>query len=133
MRDASKILLVDDEPDIIYLVRRFLERGGYTVVEAFGGREALKQIEKENPDLVLLDVMMPDLDGWEVSRSLKSSEDNQHIPIVMLTVRTSHDSRQKSKEYAFADAHLGKPASGKAILRTIDSVLNRQSGKIATT
>ncbi len=131
MMDAAKILLVDDEPDIIYLVRRFLERGGYTVVEANGGREALKKTEKENPDLVLMDVMMPDIDGWEVSRNLKSREDTRHIPIVMLTVRTSHDSRQKSKEYAFADAHLGKPASGKNILSIVDSVLNRQSSKIA--
>lgn len=131
MSDSSKILLVDDEPDIIYLVRRFLERGGYTVVEAYGGREALKKTEMENPDLVLLDVMMPDLDGWEVSRSLKSREDTRNIPIVIHTVRTSHDSRQKSKEYAFADAHLGKPASGKDILRIVDSVLSRQSSKMA--
>jgi CheY-like chemotaxis protein len=131
MTDGAKILLVDDEPDIVYLVRRFLEIGGYTVVEAYGGREALEKTEKENPDLVLMDVMMPDLDGWEVSRSLKSSEDTRHIPIVMLTVRTSHDSRQKSNEYAFADAHLGKPASGKNILSTVDTVLNRHSSKIA--
>jgi CheY-like chemotaxis protein len=131
MMDVAKILLVDDEPDIVYLVRRFLERGGYFVVEANGGREALKKAEKENPDLVLMDVMMPDLDGWEVSRSLKSREDTRNIPIVMLTVRTSLDSRQKSKQYAFADAHIGKPASGKNILSTVDAVLNRDSNKIA--
>lgn len=131
MSEPSKILLVDDEPDIIYLVKRFLERAGYSVVEAYGGRDALKKTEMEKPDLVLMDVMMPDLDGWEVSRSLKSSEDTRDIPIVMLTVRTSHDSRQKSKEYAHADEHLGKPASGKEILSLIDSVLNRQSNKIA--
>ncbi|GBE18064.1 alkaline phosphatase synthesis transcriptional regulatory protein PhoP [archaeon BMS3Abin16] len=119
----SKILLVDDEPDIIYLVRRFLEREGYNVVEAYGGREALRKTVQEQPDLILLDVMMPDLDGWDVSRTLKTDDGTQHIPIVMLTVRASFDSQQKSFEYAYADAHLAKPASGKEIVSAVDSAL----------
>jgi CheY-like chemotaxis protein len=120
----AKILLVDDEPDIVYLVKRFLEKGGYDVVEAYGGEEALKKTRKERPDLVLLDIMMPGLDGWDVSRTLKTGEDTKNIPVVMLTVRGSGDSRLKSREYAFADAHLAKPSSGKDILRVINSVLN---------
>ncbi|MFV2040613.1 MAG: response regulator transcription factor [Candidatus Hydrothermarchaeales archaeon] len=121
--DKSKILIVDDEPDIIYLVRRFLEREGYSVVEAYGGRDALLKIEEEPPDLILLDVMMPDINGWDVSRALKTEDKTQNIPIVMLTVRASHDSQQKSFEYGYADAHLGKPASGKEIVNAVDSTL----------
>jgi CheY-like chemotaxis protein len=120
----TKILLVDDEPDIIYLVKKILEKGGYEVVEAYGGKEALKMTESEDPDLVLLDIMMPDLDGWDVSRTLKSREDTKHIPVVMLSVRSSSDSRLKSREYAHADAHIGKPASSNAILKTINSFFN---------
>jgi len=126
----SKILLVDDEPDIIYLVRRFLEREGYNVVEAYGGRDALRKTVEEQPDLILLDVMMPDLDGWDVSRTLKTECETQHIPIVMLTVRASFDSRQKSFEYAYADAHLGKPASGKDIVSAVGSALKSLSRNI---
>jgi CheY-like chemotaxis protein len=87
-------------------------------------KEALKKIKVEKPNLVLLDIMMPDINGWDVSRTLKSREETKDIPIIMLTVRTSRDSVQKSFEYAMVDAHLGKPASGKEILRVIKSFLN---------
>ena|SRR3990172_2703990 len=120
-----KILLVDDEPDIVYLLKRILQKEGHEVVEAYGGKEALSKTESEHPDIVLLDIMMADFNGWEVSRSLKSREETKNIPIVMLTVRTSEDSVKKSLEYAHADAHLGKPASGRDILGVIDSVLSR--------
>jgi CheY-like chemotaxis protein len=123
----AKILLVDDEPDIVYLVRKYLENGGYEVVEAYGGLEAIRKTRKERPDLVLLDIMMPDLDGWDVSRALKSREETRHIPIVMLSVKASHDSRLKSRKYAHADAHLGKPASGREILETVGTFLNHHN------
>ncbi len=120
----EKILFADDEPDIVYLFRRFLEKGGFEVVEAYGGEEALKKTRSENPDLVILDVMMPDLDGWDVSRKIKTEEDTKHIPVVMLTVRTSFGSRRKSFEYGFADAHIGKPVNGKDVVKVIKGILN---------
>jgi CheY-like chemotaxis protein len=119
----AKILLVDDEPDIVYLFTRLLEKQGHKVVGAYGGNEALKKTESVNPDIVLMDIMMPDLDGWKVSRKLKSDSQTQDIPIIMVSVRTSQDSVEKSIDFAHADAHLAKPASGKDIIKTINSFL----------
>jgi CheY-like chemotaxis protein len=94
----AKIMLVDDEPDIVFLIKRILEKGGHEVVEAYNGVEALKGTKEENPDLLLRDIMMPGINGWEVSRILKTKKDTRDIPIVMLTVRTSEDSVKKSFE-----------------------------------
>jgi len=118
----AKILLVDDEPDIVYLVGKILRKAGHKVVEAYSGKEALEKAAAEKPDIVLLDIMMPDINGWEVSRILKTKAETKDIPIIMLTVRTSKDSERKSFEYAYADLHIGKPASGKEILKAINSV-----------
>lgn len=118
-----KILLVDDEPDIVYLVKKILQKSGHHVIEAYSGEEALELANKSRPDLVLLDIMMPDLNGWEVSRSLKMNKDTKNLPIIMLTVRTSSDSVEKSFKYAKADAHVGKPASSKEIINTINTVI----------
>jgi CheY-like chemotaxis protein len=120
----AKIMLVDDEPDIVFLIKKILEKGGHEVVEAYNGEEALKRTKKENPDLILLDIMMPGISGWEVSRKIKTGRDTMNIPVVMLTVRTSEDSVEKSFEYSYVDAHLGKPTSGKKILETLNSILN---------
>ncbi len=123
----TKILVADDEPDIVFLVKKFLNKGEYEVVEAYGGKEALSKTRDEDPDLVLLDVMMPDLDGWDVARTLKTEDDTKHIPIIFLSVRNCEGSRIKSREYAFADAHIGKPASGQEILDAVGAVLGTPS------
>ncbi len=119
----ANILFIDDEPDIVYLIKKVLEKAGHTVDVAYNGEDGMKKAREEKPDLVLLDIMMPDVSGWDVSRTLKTSNDTQDIPIVMLTVRTSQDSVRKSIGYAFADAHIGKPASGKEIVETIAPLL----------
>lgn len=122
----TKIMFVDDEPDVIYLVKKILEKEGYEVVEVYTGKECLERVEEEAPDLILLDIMMAGIDGWEVSRTLKSQEETKDIPIVMLTVRTSEDSEEKSFEYAHADAHLGKPINTVKMLNTIRWVLENK-------
>jgi len=114
-----KILVVDDEPDVVFLVRRILERNGYEVLEGYSGKECLQTALNEVPDLVMLDVMMPDIDGWEISRVLKSNKVTGEIPVVMYSVRACPGSANKSLTYSGADAHIGKPASSEEILSTV--------------
>jgi CheY-like chemotaxis protein len=118
----AKILLVDDEPEIRYITRRMLERAGHSVVEASDGERALKMLKEERPDLVLLDVRMPGMNGWEVCRKIKSSSETRHIPVVMFTVRTSKDSVKKSRECG-AEAHINKPFEREELLRVVGEML----------
>ncbi len=119
----SKILFVEDEPDIVYLVKKTLENEGYEVAVALTGDEGLKKLRAERPDLVLLDIMMPDIDGWEVCKRIKENGKTKDIPVVMFTVRSSEGSKLKSFRYAHADAHINKPYSKEELLSTIKGLL----------
>ncbi len=82
---SAKILIVDDAPDYVYALRGFLEDLGYQVIEAYDGREALKLIEEQEPDLVLLDVIMPIMDGWETLSAIRQRPEWKQLPVIMLT------------------------------------------------
>lgn len=117
----AKILAVDDEPDLIWVLKRLLERKGeHSIIEAQNGKTALEKTRKEKPDIILLDIMMPDIDGWEVSRELKSNTETKNIPIIMLSVITEKEGIQKSFEYANADWHVGKPFDMDILLKIIE-------------
>jgi len=87
MAKAKKILVIDDNKDICYSVKRGLEslNAGFTVVEAIGGKNGLAKVQTEKPDLILLDLMMPDIDGWTVFARLKSDAKTKDIPVIFLT------------------------------------------------
>ena len=119
----ARILLVDDDPEIRSLTRRILENNGYKVSVVVDGKECIDVLEKDRPDLILLDVMMPGLDGWEVCMKIKGSAKTRDIPVVMFTVRTSEDSVEKSLNYAMADAQINKPFKMKKLLDTVDRLL----------
>lgn len=121
----AKILFVDDEPDLVFLVTKMLENDGYGVATASSGEECLKMLKKEKPDLILLDIMMRGIDGWEVCKKIKEDKRTKDIPAVMLTVRTSSDSRQKSFEYAHCDAHIDKPFAKEELLTTVKKFLEK--------
>ncbi len=90
---AKKILVVDDERHIVRLVEVNLTRAGYDVVTAYDGVEALEAVKNETPDMIVLDVMMPRMDGFEVLRRLQADPETQNIPVIMLTARKRRTSR----------------------------------------
>ena len=108
MPKQKKILAVDDERHIVRLVQVNLERAGYQVISAFDGKEALKKVESEKPDLIVLDVMMPHMDGFEVLKRLKSDDKTKNIPVVMLTAK-AQDADVFRGWASGVDCYLTKP------------------------
>jgi len=104
----KKILAVDDERHIVRLVQVNLERQGYEVVTAFDGKEALEKVESENPDLIVLDVMMPYMDGFEVLQNLKKNQNTRDIPVIMLTAK-AQDADVFRVWQSGVDCYLTKP------------------------
>ncbi len=103
----KKILIVDDEPDTLELVKLVLESGGFKTQLATNGREALNQIEVSKPDLILLDIMMPDMDGWDVFRKIK--EKDEKIPIAILTAKAQNIDKLLGLHVLKADDYITKP------------------------
>ena len=108
MATAKKILAVDDERSIVRLIQVNLERQGYQVVTAFDGKEALEKVESEHPDMLVLDVMMPYMDGFEVLHALKKNPATRDIPIIMLTAK-AQDADVARGWMTGAHAYLTKP------------------------
>lgn len=105
---SKRILAVDDERHIVRLIQVNLERAGYQVATAFDGPEALKKVESEKPDLIVLDVMMPRMDGFEVLKRLRASPETREIPVIMLTAKTQ-DADVFRGWSAGVSAYLTKP------------------------
>jgi DNA-binding response OmpR family regulator len=124
---SHKILVVDDEPEIVRLVRAYLERAGFTVVTASEGREALAVFRHERPNLVILDLNLPGLDGLDVCRSMRRVSD---IPIIMLTARMEETDRLIGLEMG-ADDYVVKPFSPREIVARVRAVLRRSEVGLA--
>lgn len=122
----AKILLVDDEPGIVTLTRAMLKRADYEVVVARDGEECLKKLKLEKFALILLDVMMPGDDGWEVCKKIKADEKTKAVPVVMFTVCSEHWSAAKSKECG-SDAQIDKPFEIEDLLGTVEKVLQEST------
>ncbi|MGY5875246.1 MAG: response regulator [Candidatus Thorarchaeota archaeon] len=116
--EPKTILVVDDEVVTTDLAKTFLERHGFNVVLAHDGEQALEVADKEEPDLILLDVMLPKKDGFEVCRTLKSQAKFKNIPILMFTAKGLSRDVEMGQE-AGADEYIIKPFSGKALVATI--------------
>ena len=121
----QKILIIDDEPDMVYAVQMRLETSGYQVVTALDGNEGLEKARKENPDLIILDVMLPNLDGYKISRMLKFDEKYKNIPIIMFTARGQRDDIKLGYEVG-VDVYLVKPFEWKVLLEEINKLLDKE-------
>jgi two-component system alkaline phosphatase synthesis response regulator PhoP len=121
---AQKILVVDDEAEIVRLVRAYLERAGFAVVSASEGREALAVFRHERPDLIILDLNLPGMDGLDVCRAMRRDSD---VPIIMLTARLEETDRLIGLELG-ADDYVVKPFSPREIVARVRAVLRRAEG-----
>ncbi|MBU0548213.1 MAG: response regulator [Candidatus Omnitrophica bacterium] len=119
---AKKILLVDDEPHIIMMLENRMKHAGYEVITACDGPEALTRAQKEKPDLIILDLMLPKLDGYKVCRMLKFDEKYKHIPIIMLSAR-AQEVDKKMGETVGADGFVTKPFEPQVLLGKVKDLL----------
>ncbi|MBP1909832.1 response regulator transcription factor [Methanolobus bombayensis] len=121
----QKVLIVDDEMDALMSLKVALEAEGYNVAEAKDGHEAIDKVNSEIPDVILLDLMIPGIDGFEVCRQLKSDSMYSHIPIIMLTARGEIDDKVEGIELG-ADDYVTKPFNLKELKARVKMVLRRQ-------
>ncbi len=119
-----KILCVDDDPEFLRILGRMLEEKGYEVYLAESGKKALEMLKEVSPDLILLDIMMPELDGWETLREIKNT--GSTTPVIMLTIMYAIEDREKSFEHG-ADAHVPKPIRKMQLFKTIEWVLKNST------
>jgi len=129
MADTTKkrILCIEDEAEMIDLIRLILGRHGFDVKGAAGGREGLELVCKEKPDLVLLDLMMPDMDGWEVYQQMKADETTRNIPVIVVTAKAQSIDKVLGLHIAKVDDYIAKPFSPQELLASIDTVLGRKN------
>jgi len=119
---GKKILVVDDETDILETVKMRLEANGYNVLTATNGNEGYKKAKTESPDLIILDLMLPGLDGFQICRLLKFDENYQHIPIIMLTARSQEEDKMWGEKVG-ADYYLTKPFKSQELLEKVKEFL----------
>lgn len=120
----KKILVVDDEQNILDLVGMILEAEGYEVSKAKSGDECVGTIQEENPDLILLDIMMPGMDGWVVYRKLKEDPSTRDIPIAMLTVRAHTIDKEMALDVIGVEDYITKPFSPEDLVRRVRKLLS---------
>lgn len=122
----KRILLTDDEPNIVLVVTKRLEIQGYEVLIARDGEEALKKARELKPDLVLLDIMLPGVDGLNVCRLLKADEATRNIPVVLFSARAQTWDKEAGREFG-ANAYVEKPFQPEELLTTIEKLLKSSS------
>jgi two-component system alkaline phosphatase synthesis response regulator PhoP len=120
----KKILVVEDEQDILQLVKHYLEKEGFRPITAMNGLEALKKVKEEKPDLLVLDLMLPELDGLEVCKRLRSVPETAMLPILMLTAKAEESDTIVGLELG-ADDYVTKPFSPKALVARVKALLRR--------
>lgn len=120
----QKIMVVEDEESLLKLESILLTSRGYQVCSMRNGKDALECMEKEKPDLVLLDVMLPEVDGFEVCRQIKENPLTRHIPVVLLTAKKGREDMAKGEEVQ-ADWYITKPFKSAMVIETIQRFLNR--------
>ena len=121
MTDSSRktVLLVEDNEDNLVVYRTILEHVGYNVLEARDGEEGVSRAQQHHPDLILMDISIPKIDGWEATRRLKAEGDTRDIPIIALTAHALEEDRQKALQ-AGCDGYLAKPVEPRRVVQEVE-------------
>jgi two-component system response regulator VicR len=120
------ILCIEDEQEMIDLINLILSSRGFEIRGANGGKDGLEIIRKEHPDLVLLDLMMPEMDGWEVYQQMKADEATRNIPVIVVTARAQSIEKVLGLHIAKVDDYIVKPFSPQELLNSVDKVLEQK-------
>lgn len=129
-RAGIKILIVDDDPDMVEIISLIIGHAGYTVIEAFSGQQGLDLAARHRPHVILLDIMMPDLDGWRVFDRLRAAEATRAIPVVALTAKSQSIDRMIGLHIMKFDDYVTKPFGRKQLLRVVENIFkNKKLGK----
>lgn len=123
--NGKRVVCIEDEPEMIDLVRLILGRRGFEVTGANGGLEGLEIVKRERPDLVLLDLMMPDMDGWEVYQRIKSDEALREIPVVVVTAKAQSIDKVLGLHIAKVDDYITKPFGPQELLESVEKILGQ--------
>ncbi|MBC7250852.1 MAG: response regulator [Anaerolineae bacterium] len=128
-KPAKTIVCVEDEPEVIELIQVMLETSGYRVIGVIGGREALEVIRREKPDMVLLDLMMPEVDGWTVFKQMRADPELKNIPVVPVTAVDKPIDMMLALEVAGVDEYVTKPFSRNELIASVEKVFRRREGR----
>jgi two-component system, OmpR family, response regulator VicR len=121
----KRILCIEDEPEMIDLIRLILGRKGFDVHGASGGIEGIKQVKEMKPDLVLLDLMMPDMDGWEVYQQMKAEPTTRDIPVIVVTAKAQNIDKVLGLHIAKVDDYIAKPFSPQELMESVEKVFSK--------
>lgn len=122
-KQSTRVAYIEDESEMIDLVRLILGRQGFTVLGALGGKEGVELVQKEKPELILLDLMMPDLDGWDVYHQIKSDETTRDIPVIVITAKAQDIDKILGLRIAKVDDYIAKPFSPEELIVRIERVM----------
>ena len=125
-KTGKRILCIEDEPEMIDLIRLILVRRGFEVIGAAGGKAGIKAVREQLPDLVLLDLMMPDMDGWEVYQQMKADESTRHIPVIVVTAKAQSIDKVLGLHIAKVDDYISKPFSPQELMNSVENVFSRK-------
>jgi two-component system response regulator VicR len=123
--EKKKVVCIEDEPEMIDLVKLILGRKGFDLIGAMGGREGLEAVRRIKPDLVLLDLMMPDMDGWEVYQQMKADEELAEIPVIVVTAKAQSIDKVLGLHIAKVDDYVTKPFGPQELLQSVERVLSK--------
>jgi len=121
---GKTIVYIEDEPELIDLVEQILNQKGYKVIGAVGGQEGLDIIRDQIPDLILLDLMMPDIEGWDVYQQIRGNESTKNIPVIILTAKTQDIDKVLGLHIAKVDDYISKPFSPHVLIESVMKVLS---------
>ncbi|MBU1600110.1 response regulator [bacterium] len=128
----KKILIVDDDHDIVDILKALLETEGYDIIEAYDGKEGIDKAYQHMPHLILLDIMMPVMDGWQVCQRLKACKKTSNIPIAIITAKAEQEDRNRAKKEG-ADDYITKPFRPEDLILRIQKNLKGSEGSLRLT